>query len=235
MGSARKDCAVLRAACFCARVVPPVAPAAPLLGWEGEVGGGEAVGRREAKRLVRAEIEGEEGVADVLDEGCSLHGFGSWVWDCGCGDTAAGVLLLLPMPKPGTLMPAPPSLLIAEWLIPDGWACVAAAYVGGGLAAGSAAGCEFCLGGNLGGSFGFGFAAVLYPSVDALVGGNGSPSVFNPVLSALYGTGGGAGFGAASSCLVSRSAFACTSSAVRGAPKPRRSGVVELGRAAPPW
>ena len=63
-------------------------------------------------------------------------------------------------------------------------------------------------------------------------GGFGRLFVDKPVVLALYGTGGGAGF--CTACCSSAS-FARTSSAVNGAPSPLRSGVTEFGRAAPAW
>ncbi len=78
-----------------------------------------------------------------------------------------------------------------------------AEYAGGGLGARSP-GCEFCLGGSLGGRFCFGFVAALCgepppTSSPPLTGGGGNPDFDNPVVFARYGTGGGADFLAAAS------------------------------------
>ena len=95
-------------------------------------------------------------------------------------------------------------------------------------------GFEFCLGGSLGGSEGFGFVEGVGPcwslSLPVLrTGGFGRLFVFIPVLLALYGTGGGAGFCTTGCCPCSTN-----SSVLMGAPNPLRSGVIAFGTAAPP-
>ena len=69
-------------------------------------------------------------------------------------------------------------------------------------------------------------------------GGLGKFLVERPVVSALYGTGGGAGLRAASSIARASSSslicFAWASSAERGAPSLLLSGVTVCGTAAPP-
>ena len=113
---------------------------------------------------------------------------------------------------------------------------VAAPYVGGGEGT-EGAGLEFCRGGNLGGRpGGFGLAAteagggVLPSAPSFLPGGGGRCVVDNPVLSARYGIGGGAGFEASSSCLrlsaSSASCLALISLCGIGAPNPPVSGVI---------
>jgi hypothetical protein len=63
--------------------------------------------------------------------------------------------------------------------------------------------------------------------------------VFNPVRLALNGSGGPAGFAVSSASNVSRRFTArSTDSACAfdsGAPRPRLSGVISFGSAAPPW
>lgn len=102
-------------------------------------------------------------------------------------------------------------------------------------------GFEFCLGGNLGGRPGFGFVACggVLPSAPSLrPGGGGRFAIDNPVVSARNGSGGPFGLAAssASRCPSSSSAlcFAYISFFDKGAPKPRVSGVIWFGRAAPP-
>ncbi len=142
------------------------------------------------------------------------------------------------MPNPGTETPAFPSLVNAPTLksplcAAGGW--IAAVYVGGGLGA-WASGCEFCLGGSRGGSDGFGFAAevgVCCPvsCSSRLTGGFGRVLVFILVVFALYGTGGGAGFLAASCPFCSSDGI---SSALDEASNLLRPGVIESGTAAWP-
>jgi hypothetical protein len=87
---------------------------------------------------------------------------------------------------------------------------VASLYVGGGAGAYSF-GLEFCRGGNRGGRLGFGFAAAREggggggEAADGLkAGGFGRCAVLRPVVSGLYGPGGG--------LLASASALLCASS-----------------------
>ena len=140
----------------------------------------------------------------------------------------------LPMPRAGTFMPAAPSLFVVEGIVAGCRDCdIAAVYGGGGLVAGSGGGSEACRGGNRGGRVGL--CAAFVPSVEDLVGGSGSPFVLSPDLSALYGNDGAEGFSAACSCPFHSAWFPWGSSAIRGTPSPRRSGVVLFGEAAPPW
>lgn len=120
---------------------------------------------------------------------------------------------------------------------------------GGLLGTGDARFEELLLGGSLGGRDGFGLggpwarpvscAVPPSPSTARCIGGGGRCSVFNPVRLALYGTGGPASFtfSPASVFSVPCTAPSADSTTVSdsGAPRPRRSGVIWFGRAAPPW
>lgn len=101
---------------------------------------------------------------------------------------------------------------------------------------------EFILGGSLGGRPGFGFVASggVLPSAPSLrPGGGGRFAVDSPVVSARNGSEGPFGLAASSATRwASSSSARCIvyiSSFDKGAPKPRVSGVIWFGRAAPPW
>ena len=143
------------------------------------------------------------------------------------GFSAGGGEADLPIPSPGADTPADPNLLsepcwLANTLCLAGGgggcdsrdhsfcSCVAAVYVGGGsLGADRSGPREFCLGGSRGGRMGIGgfvagaglatLSTLELPSPLCRIGGLGRLFVFSPVLSALYGTGGGAGLRAACS------------------------------------
>jgi hypothetical protein len=156
--------------------------------------------------------------------------------------------LFLPMPKPGTEMPAFPSLFKAEVFRPPfvegaGGGGLTAWYDGGGEETCADTSLEDCLAGNRGGSLGCGFAgwAVSGEGAEArllCMGGGGRWLVCRPVLSARYGTGGPAGRCCSS---ISSAGWFCTARFVvassvcdRGAPSPLVCGVISLGKAAPP-
>lgn len=203
-GSLRKEEAVFMAACFSAQVVP-------VDDEEAEAGGSEAVVERLEKRDERPEREGLVlSLLPVAAVDSSAHGLS----DAGVGEE------VFPMPSPGTFTPAELNLLNApSWvakmscLAAGGggrfcWphpccSCVAVAYVGGGSTGAVCKGFEFCLGGRRGGRLSFGGFVTeaglvgLFASAVALpsrcTGGLGKFEVFGPVLSALWGRGGGAG------------------------------------------
>ena len=101
-------------------------------------------------------------------------------------------------------------------------------------------GFEFTLGGSLGGRPGFGFVASggVLPSAPSLrPGGGGRFAVDSPVVSARNGSEGPFGLAASSASRCASSSarcFAYISSVDNGAPKPRVSGDIWFGRAAPP-
>jgi hypothetical protein len=139
-GSSLKDWAVLRAACFWARVVPLFVALAGASG-------------------------GEVGVGLELEFMREKRDWSSFIFKVG-GDVAwapsdAVLLSLLPMPRPGTDIPASPNLFEASWLmyvLPIGFgSSTTESYVGGGglLATGDARLEELLRGGSLGGRDGF--------------------------------------------------------------------------------
>lgn len=217
LGSWRKATAVLRAACFCAQVVPPPA-AVPV-----------AVPAVAAVPVPFADAEDDAGV-DAGDDDRVLNwekrALSSLAVECdsvvvvvgrvegGDGGTGDEVEEERPMPKPGTDIPAAPRRFMEFWLRRPVLLSTAAGADGragrdgfdgggGGANPGEVAGEEeLDRGGRRGGKEGSGPAPRDVPggggaarpfAPSFLPGGGGKWEVSRPVVSRLHGFGGGAG------------------------------------------
>lgn len=195
---------VLRAACFCAHVVP----------WLGGGGCGDAVPsfvedlpmpnleNRAWSSFTEVEEAGGGAVAEL--------GLGLALADRGGGST--GLLPPPPIPSPGTDNPAEPSRSTAPWFRKP--VCLLGASGAGsrGCAPGELV---FCRGGSRGGRLGGGAfpATEVYgggglvtgappsaPSLRLVGGGGGRCAVDKPVVSTRYGLGGAGGSSATPCC-----------------------------------